>query len=350
MILDNLTSRNSYKIAINFNKQIIKNLNENSKLYIPFLQLNSYVLFNYHINANSYTFSLEPLILTKNHLLSSYDKFIFTYKEKVDHLQLESQNILNDLTAINEYNLFPLNINCDSKFLLENDFAVPISIEMLHEIHERNIHLKSNKMNRTKIGNNSLYFYTRKSLKKIEEAYKKINKKDEGEQGLLIQYFIKYKDKENKIIQKLKKNHYLGNIIQNVKLFTSRNFKDLKEEIDKIYNKQKINNQFPNGGNKDKNEILIDDDISPRDKNTQNSDENESQKDSLSYYEKNYLFNGKYFVYPDSIPFNYVTIIGRKKNSDSNNDKKISEGKEKYLKKYEKAIIEGRKSHYGEDN
>jgi len=26
------------------------------------------------------------------------------------------------------------------------------------------------------------------------------------------------------------------------------------------------------------------------------------------------------------------------------------EGKKKYLKKYEKAIIEGRKSHYGEDN
>ena len=65
LILDNLTSTNSYKIAKNFNKVMIKSLNEDSKLIIPLLQLNIYVLFNYLINDNSYTFSLEPLILIK---------------------------------------------------------------------------------------------------------------------------------------------------------------------------------------------------------------------------------------------------------------------------------------------
>ncbi len=36
-------------------------------------------------------------------------------------------------------------------------------------------------------------------------------KKDEGEKGLLVKYFIKYKN--NNIIQALKKEHYLLSVI-----------------------------------------------------------------------------------------------------------------------------------------
>jgi hypothetical protein len=350
--LDDLTDDNSYKIAIDFNKKMINELEENSQLFIPFIQLDSYILYNYKKNSYSFTFSLEPLILTKKHLLSSYDEFIFTFKEReqVDHYKLAFQNILNDVTAINEFCLFPLKNNCDSSMILGDDLAVPISTELLHE---RNGHSKKNKKNGRVRDVSPLYFYTRTSLKKVEEEYRKINKKDEGEAGLLVEFFIKYKDKdkENKIIKKLKKEHYLGNIIQNVNLFTSRNFKNLKEEINKIsINKEEnISNKSSNNGNADKNEVIIDSRVSQMAKNKQNLDEKESEEDPVAYYEKNYLFNG-YFVYPDSIPIDYVTVIGRKKNKDSIKDKKMLEGKEKYLKKYEKAIIEGRKSHYGKDN
>ena len=333
LILEDLTNKNSYKIAMNFNKNIINNLNEESKLYIPFLQLDSYVLFNYLINVNSYTFSLVPLILTKKHLLSNYDDFIFTIKrkEKFENFKLACQNRINNVTAINDYCLFPLFDHCDSRKLLGNDFAVHISIELL---------LKNNDYSKKKkSGNSPLYFYTRKSLKKFEEVYKKINRKDEDEACLLVEYFIKYK-KDN-IVQYLKNKYYFGNIIQDYKLFTLKNFKNLNEEKNKIsINKnQNKNNEFQNLENTDK--FLKND----KKEKKINLVENEASKNSLSYYENKYLFNG-YFVYPDSLPVNYVTVIGRKKN----NEKEMPQGLIEYIEKYKKAIIEGRKSHYGKDN
>ena len=54
LILDNINERNSYKIANNYNIKIINNLKENSKLYIAFLQLDGYILYNYIINSYSY--------------------------------------------------------------------------------------------------------------------------------------------------------------------------------------------------------------------------------------------------------------------------------------------------------
>ena len=61
----------------------------------------------------------------------------------------------------------------------------------------------------------------------------------------------------------------------------------------------------------------------------------------MEYYEKNYLFYGKIFVYPYSIPMD--------DSSSENEEKEISIGKKKYLEKYKDAIIQGRKIHYGED-
>lgn len=48
LILDNLNERNSYKIATNYNIKIINNLKENSKLFIAFLQLDGYILYNFY--------------------------------------------------------------------------------------------------------------------------------------------------------------------------------------------------------------------------------------------------------------------------------------------------------------
>ena len=279
--------------------------------------------------------------------MSSYDDFIFSFREKQKegHLNLACQNRLNDITVINEYCLFISNNDCDCKALKGNDYAVPISTELLHE---RNGHSKKVKKNRRQVS--PAYFYTRTSLKKADVEYRKIDedKEEEGEAGLLVEYFIKYQN--DKINKKLKNNHYLGKIIQNVNLFTSRNFKELKEEIDKISSdkEKKTEKEGHNNGYSDK--IKVKNIIPLPEKNKNNLYEEELSKKEISDYEKEHLFNGKYFVYPDSLPINYITIIGKKKDKDNNNDMKMIEEKNDYIEKYKNAIMDGRKSHYGEDN
>ena len=74
IIDDTIYNTNSYKLALNFNKNIINNLTESSALTQGFLQLDRFILKNYCINEDekfSYTLSNEPLIMMKNHLLSS---------------------------------------------------------------------------------------------------------------------------------------------------------------------------------------------------------------------------------------------------------------------------------------
>ena len=338
LIIDKLVKNNSYKIAINYNKNMISNLEENSKLFIPFLQLDSYILYNYFINAYSYTLSLEPLIITKKHLLSSYDNFIFTTRQKQnnDYLTLAYQNKSNDVTVINDYGLFPTINNCDSDILKGNDYAVPISAELLHE---RNGHSKKIKKNNRK--SSPLYFYKRRNYIKADKDYQKsdVEKEEKGEAGLLIEYFIRYKKKS--LVKELKFNHIFGNIINNVNLFTKKNFKDLYQEINNLkgLKKQTMEHKLSNVGDLDenlienKNEIIIEENI--------NKKKNELTDQSLLYYENKYLLNGK-FVYPDSIPVNYIPYNKLKDN------KEIPFGLKEYIKKYKEAIIKGKNYHYGE--
>ena len=340
ILLDNLLEDNSYKIAINFNKKMINELEENSQLFIPFLQLDSYILYNYKNDSHSFTLSLEPLIITKKHLLSSYDDFIFTYKEKSKDSQitLAFQCIKNDVTAINEYSLFPSNDNCDSKELCGNDKAVPISVNLLHE---RNGHSKKDKKN--KRNPTPLCYYKENEIAEINKNYQKTDKISgiiKGEAGHLVDSFICYQT--NNLNLELIKNHSYGNIINNVKLFTSKTFEDLANEI-KIKTKKKSFSFFGLFKNENVNKNEIPNDSQKTNENDEKQEEEkEPLKGSLEYYEKNYLFHGKIFVYPYSIPIDY--------SSSENEEKEISIGRRKYLEKYKDAIIKGRKRHYGEDD
>ena len=335
LLMDDLENDSSYKIAINYNINMINNLNEKSKLYIPFLQLDSYILYNYFINSYSYTLSLEPLILTKKHLLSSYDNFIFTYKEKEkdNFITLAFQHTYNDVTAINEFGLFPSNNIYDSYMIKGNNYAVPISLELLHE---RNGHSKKSQKNKRNL--TPLYFYTKKKIIRADKDYQELDdltKQPKGEAGLLVEYFIRYKKKS--LIKELKYNCTLGNIIKNTNLFIGKNFKELANEVKN--NKQE---------NKSTQTQLLSETCLSMNKvkiTTKKNDinpylEKAPAEESLEYYEKNYLMNGKIFVYPYSIPVDYKPY-GEKKS-------KISVGKIKYLEKYQNAIIKGRKSHYGQ--
>ena len=340
ILLDDLTDDNSYKIAIDFNKKMINELEENSQLFIPFIQLDSYILYNYKKNSYSFTFSLEPLILTKKNLLSSYDDFIFTYKEKSenDQLTLAFQCTKNDVTAINEYNLFPSNDICDSKELRGNDKAVPISVNLLHE---RNGHSKKDKKN--KRNTSPLSFYKQNEIVTINKNYQKKDKISgiiKGEAGHIVDSFIIYQS--DNLNLELIKNHNFGNIINNVKLFTSKTFEGLANEI-RSKTKKKSFSFFGFLSNEKVNKNEIPNDSQRTNENDeQQKEEKEPPEESLEYYEKKYLFHGKIFVYPYSIPMEY--------SSSDNEEKEISMGKLKYLEKYKDAIIKGRKRHYGEDD
>ena len=339
ILLDDLTDDNSYKIAIDFNKKMINELEENSQLFIPFIQLDSYILYNYKKNSYSFTFSLEPLILTKKHLLSSYDDFIFTYKEKSenDQLTLAFQCTKNDVTAINEYNLFPSNDICDSKELRGNDKAVPISVNLLHE---RNGHSKKDKKN--KRNTSPLSFYKQNEIVTINKNYQKKDKISgiiKGEAGHIDDSFIRYQS-DNLNLELIINNNF-GNIINNVKLFTSKTFEGLANEI-RSKTKKKSFSFFGFLSNEKVNKNEIPNDSQRTNENDeQQKEEKEPPEESLEYYEKKYLFHGKIFVYPYSIPMEY--------SSSDNEEKEISMGKLKYLEKYKDAIIKGRKRHYGED-
>ena len=56
------------------------------------------------------------------------------------------------------------------------------------------------------------------------------------------------------------------------------------------------------------------------------------------------IYKGKYFIYPNLIPIDYITV-----NKKNENRKEITMPKRKleYLNRYRDAIIEGRKFHYG---
>ena len=323
--LDMLPETNSYRLAINYNKKMINNLDENSKLFIPFLQLDSFILYNYLINSNSYTLSLEPLIITKKHLLSSYEDFFFTcrQKEKDNFTTLAFQCVKNDITTINEHKVFPDEV-FDTKNLNGKNYAIPIIIELLHE---RNGHSKKSKREQT-----PLYFYKKKKIVKASKDEQE-NNKEKGEAGCLVEYFIRYKKKS--LISELQYNYKLGDIIDKVNLFTSKNFKDLNDEIQIINNKN----------NSTIKKFISENCLIFNQNNTIDNNSNNNTKDveeeSLEYYEKNYLIQGKYFVYPYSIPVDY-TPYGEE-------EKKFSKGRIEYLEKYKDAINKGRKLHYGED-
>jgi len=103
LIIDELAENSSYKLAYNFNINIIKNLTEKSALTQGFLQLDSFILKNYFLNEVTYSLYNKPLVLMKSHLLLNYENFIFIIsmlpQEKYGSKALQDES--NRLTIIN---------------------------------------------------------------------------------------------------------------------------------------------------------------------------------------------------------------------------------------------------------
>ena len=279
-----LSENSPYLVAKNFNIQEIVNMNEFSKLFLAYLQMDNYILTNlFYSNKSSYSLSVEPLFILKHHLLETYKDFFLIEFDEND--EFASHQINEGITVINEKNLFPDEIgqiyDINDEKLLKN-YAFPISLENRHEnnSHQKR-HLKSFIVNSP-----TLYC---KDGKVMEYNYKG---KNCGEDGRIIEKFI---DEDEYNIYELKKLKIFGELLD-YKLFIQKDFKEF----------HKIRQKIINNNNKSK-------DILP------NLEENKNKKADQIEFEK---YNEK--------KLNYEKYLS-KKGIIKNNDLYITEEEKKVL-------------------
>ena len=319
----NIDEKNSYLLAIKFNKDVINNLTEISALTKGYIQIDSFILKNYFLEEikKSYTFSNEPISLMKYHLLINYDNFIFiNYKKQNNNYITNAEyDYLNRITIINELGLF--NDDCSEYFIGKNK-AFPISIE---NFHEKDSHAKKDFKN-SEIESPAVCYVEKTIVRKSPENGKFI------ESIIGKQSFIReLKDSKNN----------LGDLMD-TKYFVDKDFKKLHEKYDEVINsnkKKKIDKNSENKNKSDLTKLKKDKTISIEMKN--NNQENikyttEDSLETLEDFENAYLVNG-YFVYPDSIPIHEYAI--------GEEPKPISKGEQEYLDKYRPIIEEAMISH-----
>ena len=220
-----------YVLAKELNEEEIINLNEFSRSFAAYLQIDSYIMYNYLKKENSYTFSLELLFIMKYLLLSNYEDFIFTSRQKSDEYAYNSFN--ENITVINEANIFSANYQNlkNIKDINESkNYAIPISFEFRHE---NNCHQKKNKKNRNSFS--PFLFYRDGKFVKIQE-YKKLDNGtiiSKGECGKMVESFI---SEEKSVINDFKKLHIFGELLYS-NYYIERNFSNLISNMEKIKSK-----------------------------------------------------------------------------------------------------------------
>ena len=110
--------------------------------FIKTVRLDSYILTNYYSvpEDRSYSFSLEPIFILKNHLISNYEGFFLT--ENHDNNIIAWTETEFRITVVNEANLFERSKETicfikDEKVLKNHAFG----ISMINR-HEMNSHQK----------------------------------------------------------------------------------------------------------------------------------------------------------------------------------------------------------------
>ena len=224
--IKNLPENSPYFLADKLNKDEIKNLTEFSRFFAAYLQIDSYIMYNYLKKEPSYSFSLELLFVMKFLLLSNYEDFVFTTTEISNSYAYNSEN--ENITVINENNLHIRNIkvqrNIDNKKSM--DLALPISIEFRHE---KNGHKKKKHKN-SKYFSPFLFYRDGKfvKIKTEKEIGNKIIQK--GESGKFVESFLSTDDSE---LFDLKNLHIFGELLD-YKYFVGSDFKELRDKMKEI--------------------------------------------------------------------------------------------------------------------
>ena len=255
----------------------------------------------------SYTFSKEPIVLMKYHLLLNYENFIFINgKKPIKNYKNNSQQDFNNrITYINELGLFNNNI---SEYFMGKNKAFPISLEFFCT---KGFNSKKDFKNYKK-DNSVIYYIDKTNLKDIPEDGKFI-------ESIIgdVKFFEKLKNSENN----------LGELMD-IKYFIDKDFTKLHNkfcDIIKSNNKGKLDKNSENKNKKNLFQLNNDKTIS-----------NENNLETLEDFENAYLVNG-YFVYPDSFPI-YEHAIGEE-------PKPISKGEQEFLDKYQPIFEKAMRAH-----
>jgi hypothetical protein len=233
IFLSEYNEKNSpFVVAKKFNISEIENLDEFSKLFSGYIQMDSYILQNYYdvVNDLSYSFSLEPFFITKYNLLSNYEDFIII--ERIENNVLAITDINTRITCINEQKLLKrsneeqISLITDSNSLKNHSFGVSIIFR-----HEKNSHQKKNqKSNRI---SSPQYYCNFGKIKKIN--YLEKENVTVGEDGIVIESLIT----ENRgIILSLAKDFIYGELFD-IKYFIANDFSELLQKIMNIREKNK---------------------------------------------------------------------------------------------------------------
>ena len=220
-----------YLLGYKFNIEELQNMDEFSRLFFAYLQLDSFILYNYFIEQSTYSFSLEPLHIMKYHLIQNYDEFYFIDRNNPD--KYACQTCDEKITVINENSLFMnkiqfFNDKMEGKNLEESkNYAWSISME---NRHKRNSHQK--RANEIQRKNSSTYFC--RDLKYFE-IVKDEKEPTVGESGRMVKSFI---SPEPEFIKELKIQSIYGDLL-NYKYFIGNDFKNLFEKIKEIQEKKK---------------------------------------------------------------------------------------------------------------
>ena len=266
LLLSKEKDDSAYLLAQNFILQEIDNINEFSKLFQGYLQMDSYVLNNYRIKDYSYSLSIEPIFIVKHHLKSNYEGFFIL--EEINDDILGWTEPRENITIINENYLFEKYKYKDPSHIKDKndlkDCAFGISIVLRHE---DNSHKKKN-LNNNNIASPLYYCEDGEAVRiKLNNSYMK-----KGEDGIIIESLI---NKDQNIIISLAKDFIYGELLD-YRLFIQKDFSILNKKIKEIKQKKLEQYSTPiNDINNDKKQI---DNNTSEMRNLQNYNQNELKR------------------------------------------------------------------------
>ena len=228
--INELKETNPYYLSYLLMNQIYENLNENSALFIPILQFNSNICFNFLNNHHCFNCSLLNINEIKMDLIRVTPKYFFISNEV--NTGRGEYNEASQVMLINEIKMFKSDNNLiDKKVGNEaKSFAVNISIE---NFHERIGHAKKDIINYNQ--NTPKYFFNIQfQIEKFE--YSNEEGKKVSDSGYILEKNI-FDKKDIIDIMRLSRN---VETLYNYKLYVDKNFEELLKEVNSISKKYKL--------------------------------------------------------------------------------------------------------------
>lgn len=233
---EDLDDNNPYKVAYNFQFNLIKNISEESCLFQPFLFLDSFIMDCHYGQSfyfiktsfkSAYSISMLSIESIKDHLKKSIKNYFFVLEkqgiankrkyyasvQKCNRLITYNENILlQDSKFSKIYELDEEDIFYNPKII--NNFAFILNLENLHE------NFSHNKENLLNIKESPTLFFNRD----LNISYMFHYDTDEfGEAGKLVEDFICGKN----LIDYIKKTKYEMGDFLDIKYFIDKDFNNL---------------------------------------------------------------------------------------------------------------------------